>query len=103
MTNPSEGAFMSQTTKPGLILVGSKPTIRYVTACITLFNRGSEVVVLRARGKNINNCLEVIRLLRNGFLKNLRISDIKISSDEYEMPDGRKKFVSYIEIFLTKG
>jgi len=94
---------MSQTVKPGLILIGSKPVIRYVTACITLFNRGAEVVVLRARGKNINNCLETVRLLRNGFLKNLKIVDVKIGSDEYETPDGRKRYASYIEIFLTKG
>lgn len=94
---------MSQTIKPGLILVGSKPAIRYVTACITLFNKGSEVVVLRARGKNINNCIETVRLLRNGFLKNLKIFDVKIGSDEYETADGRKKFVSYIEIFLAKS
>lgn len=94
---------MPQTTKPGLILVGNKPAIRYVTACITLFNRGFEVVVLRARGKNINNCLEAVRLLRNGFLKDLKVFDVKIGSDEYETPDGRKKFVSYIEIFLSKG
>ncbi|MCS7135902.1 MAG: RNA-binding protein [Nitrososphaerota archaeon] len=94
---------MSQTIRPSLILVGSKPAIRYVTACITLFNRGSELVVLRARGKNINNCLETVRLLRNGFLKNLKIVDVRIGSDEYETPNGQKRFVSYIEIFLNKG
>ncbi len=102
-TNPLKGVHTSQTVRPGLILVGSKPAIRYVTACITLFNRGSEVVVLRARGKNINKCLETIRLLRNGFLKNLKVVDVKIGSDEYETSNGQKRFVSCIEIFLTKS
>jgi len=94
---------MSQTMKTGLILVGSKPAIKYVTACITLFNRGADVVVLRGRGKSINNCLETIELLRNGFLKDLKIVDVKIGSDEYSTPDGKRRFVSYIEIFLAKG
>lgn len=94
---------MSQNTKPGLILVGSKPTIKYVTACITLFNRGADVVILRGRGRSINNCLETVKLLRNGFMKDLKVVDVKIGSDEYKAPDGGQRFVSYIEIFLAKG
>ena len=33
------------------VIVGRKKAIRYVTACITLFNRGEREIVLRARGR----------------------------------------------------
>src|SRR2546422_1001723 len=34
------------------VIVGrSKPLLNYVTACITMFNSGAELVVLRARGE----------------------------------------------------
>lgn len=94
---------MSEMSKPGLILVGSKPAIKYVTACITLFNRGANTVVLRARGRSINNCVETFQLLRKGFLKDVKISDVKIGSEVCKTADGKRRLISYIELYITRG
>lgn len=93
---------MSKTSKQGLILVGGKPAIKYVTACITLFNRGVDTVVLRARGSSINNCIETYQLLKKSFLKNVKISDIKIGSELCKSIDGKQRLISYIELYITK-
>jgi len=84
-----------------LVIVGKKDAMRYVTACITLFNRGEQEIVLRARGKNIENCIRTIMLLRQGFYSNLRIKEINIGSDELLRDDGKKRYVSFLEAVIT--
>ena len=84
-----------------LVIVGKKDAMRYVTACITLFNRGEQEIVLRARGRNIENCIRTIMLLRQGFYSNLRIKEINIGSDEMLRDDGKKRYVSFLEAVIT--
>jgi len=84
-----------------LVIVGKKDAMRYVTACITLFNRGEQEIVLRARGRNIENCIRTIMLLRQGFYSNLRIKKINIGSDEMLRDDGKKRYVSFLEAVIT--
>ena len=84
-----------------LVIVGKKDAMRYVTACITLFNRGEQEIVLRARGRNIENCIKTIMLLRQGFYSNLRIKEINIGSDEVLRDDGKKRYVSFLEAVIT--
>jgi len=84
-----------------LVIVGKKDAMRYVTACITLFNRGEQEIVLRARGRNIENCIKTIMLLRQGFYSNLRIKEINIGSDEMLRDDGKKRYVSFLEAVIT--
>lgn len=83
-------------------MVGGKPTLNYVTACLTLFNRGEREVLLRARGKTISNCVDTVELLRRSFVRNLKIKNIALGSDERTMPNGKKHFVSYMEITLER-
>ncbi|MGQ9781658.1 MAG: RNA-binding protein [Nitrososphaeria archaeon] len=83
------------------IIIGSKPLINYVTACITILNSGSDKVVLRARGKAINNLVEVFLLLRGSFFKNIRIEDYNIDCDEITLYDGKKVFLPVLELFIS--
>lgn len=92
-----EGASGEQS----VVLVGNKPPIRYVTACITLLNRGSQEVALRARGKNIERCVRVVEILRKNFVNDVRIDRISIGSEEGFEKEGKKR-VSYIEIILKR-
>ena len=83
-----------------MVIVGRKKAIRYVTACITLFNRGEKEIVLRARGRNIENCIRTVMLLKKGFYSELKIRDIAIGSD---LVEGRgRRYVSYMEIVIER-
>jgi len=86
-----------------LVIVGTKkPILNYVTACITAFNSGEQKIKLRARGKAINNVVEVSNLLKHKFINNLKISDIKIDGEEVIAPDGKNIRLPFIEITLNK-
>ncbi len=85
-----------------LVIVGRKPTFRYVTACITLFNRGEREITLRARGRSIFNCVETVELLRRSFWPDLRVKEIRIWSEEYEA-GGRRRFISYMQIIIQRS
>ena len=88
---------------PNLVIVGAKkPILNYVTACITAFNSGEQKIKLRARGKAINNVVEVSNLLKNKFINNVKIADIKINGEEVIAPDGKNIRLPFMEITLNK-
>ncbi|MEM0384550.1 MAG: hypothetical protein QXS57_07370 [Candidatus Caldarchaeum sp.] len=84
-----------------LVIIGKKPVFRYVTASITLLNRGCKEVELVARGRNIPLCVDTVELLRNSFRKDLRIKDISIWSEDFEM-NGRPRRISYMKIVVEQ-
>lgn len=84
------------------VIVGRKDTMRYVTACITLFNKGEREIILRARGRWIKNCIDTVMLLRKSFYHSLKIKEINIGSDVLEFDEGRKRYVSYMEIRIER-
>jgi len=83
------------------VIVGRKKAIRYVTACITLFNQGRREIVLRARGRNIENCVRTVMLLKKSFYSELKVKGIAIGSDVLER-GGDRRYVSYIEIVIRR-
>ena len=88
---------------PNLVIVGTKkPILNYVTACITAFNSGEQKIKLRARGKAINNVVEFSNLLKNKFINNVKIADIKINGEEVIAPDGKNIRLPFMEITLNK-
>lgn len=91
---------MSEPAK--LVIVGRKPLIRYVTACITVFNRGESEIALIARGRSIPACIDTVHLLRKAFKKNLVVKDIMIWSEQYEKM-GRRRYISYMKILIAQA
>ncbi len=85
-----------------VVLVGKKPAMSYVLACVTQFNNGKNEVVLRARGRAISHAVDVAEIVRNKFLTDVKVKDIKISTEEVEGENGEKMNVSAIEIVLSK-
>jgi DNA-binding protein len=81
--------------------MGSKPIMNYVVACLTLFNDGTETVIIRARGKHINKAVDTVELLRRVFLTNLRIVDADTGTDILTRTDGNQAHVSTIEIIIA--
>lgn len=100
---------MEENTKPGednIIFVGIKPFMNYVTGVVMQFqNKGQKEVIVSARGKFVSKAVDVVEVARRTFLKdeNIEIKDIKISSEQFENKEGKRIFVSAIEIKLVKG
>jgi len=84
------------------IFVGSKPPMSYVLAVVTQFNTsGSDEVVIKARGRAISRAVDTAEIVRNRFLTDAKLKDIKISTESLTNEEGRTSNVSSIEIYLT--
>lgn len=84
------------------VLVGQKPVMRYVLACLTSFNTGVKKVVVKARGRAISKAVDTAELLRRAFLKDVEIEKIEIGTEQLSRPDRPISNVSTMEIVLAK-
>ena len=90
------------TADENTIFVGSKPPMSYVLAVVTQFNTsGSDEVVIKARGRAISRAVDTAEIVRNRFVTDAKIKDIKISTESLTNEEGRTSNVSSIEIYLT--
>jgi len=91
--------------KDNIIFVGVKPFMNYVTGVVMQFqNKGQDEVIVSARGKFISKAVDITEVARRTFLKDedIQIKDIQISSEQFENKEGKRIFVSTIEIKLVK-
>jgi len=99
-----KGAKPEETTQTeNVVLIGRKPVMNYVTACITFFNSGEKQVVVKARGRAICRAVDTIELLRRAFIRDLKIEHIDINTEELVRAEGQKSNVSTIEIAVSKA
>jgi len=89
-------------SQDGVVLIGKKPVMNYVTACVTFFNAGSGKITLKARGRAITTAVDTVELLKRAFLKDLEVQSINLNSEELTNPEGRTSKVSTIEITITR-
>jgi len=94
---------MTEKPKRDLVIMGVKPIMNYVVACMTLFNDGNETVRIRARGKHINKAVDTVQLLRRVFLRDLVVRKTKIGTDLLIRDDGNEAKVSTIEIVIASS
>ena len=93
---PKEG------TDENTIYVGQKPPMSYVLAVVTQFQRSnSGEVIIKARGRSISTAVDTAEIVRNRFIKDAKIKDIKIGTESVTNEEGRTSNVSSIEIILT--
>ena len=92
---------MQDNRSENVVLIGKKPTMNYVVACLTLFNSGKAPVVVRARGMAISRAIDTVQLLGKAFVKNLEIKDINIGTQEF-MKEDVESSSSTIEITINK-
>ena len=91
-----------ETQDTNIVYVGKKPSMSYVLAVITQFNNGQSEVILKARGRAISRAVDVAEIVRRRFVKDVEIRDIKIDTEEREVPEKGKVNVSTITITLRK-
>lgn len=88
-------------TQENVVLVGQKPVMNYVTAALVQFNAGSNEVILKARGRAITRAVDTAEILRNKFLKDVKVKKIEIGSETITI-DNQTKNVSTVEIVLSR-
>jgi len=84
------------------IYVGKKGVMSYVLAVVTQFNNGAPSVVVKARGKLISRAVDVVEIVRNRFVSDVKIANIDIKTEELQSEDGNKSKVSAMEITMSK-
>lgn len=85
-----------------VVYIGKKALMNYVLAVITQFNQGAKEVTIKARGKAISRAVDVAEIIRNRFLPEVKVKDIKIGTEEMKSEEGRVTKVSAIDITLEK-
>ncbi len=84
------------------LFIGKKNATAYTLVCVTIFNKGLDTCVIRARGRSISRAVDVAEIVRKKFLTNaVDIAGIKIGSEEVEGQNGTRT-VSTIDIVLKK-
>jgi len=82
-----------------VVLVGKKPVMNYVLACITIFHEGTKEISLRARGRAISKAVDVAEVVRRRFMPNVKVKEINIGTEEMTR-ENKTVNVSTIEIVL---
>ena len=91
-----------ETRAENVVLIGRKPVMNYVVACITFFNSGEKEVTVKARGRAISTAVDTIELLRRAFVKDLEVRGINIDTEELQQEEGGTRNVSTLEITVAK-
>ena len=86
------------------VLVGAKPVMNYVLACITLFHSGAKEISVKARGRAISRAIDVVEVVRRRFLPDVKVKSVGISTDQlsHEEEGSALTNVSSIEIILQR-
>jgi DNA-binding protein len=85
-----------------IIYVGQKPPMSYVLAIVTQFQgRGSDEIVIKARGRSISTAVDAAEITRNRFITDAKVKEIKIGTESITNEEGRTSNVSSIEITLA--
>jgi DNA-binding protein len=98
----SEKSGKVTATSENVVLIGRKPVMNYVVACLTFFNAGEKDICIKARGRAISTAVDTVELLRRGFARDVNVNRIAIGTEEVLREEGRKSNVSTIEINLIK-
>ena len=85
-----------------VILVGNKNVMSYVLACVTLFNKGSIEVVIKARGRLISRAVDVAEITRHRFISDLEVKNIEIGTTTVQTDKGSDLNASTIDITPSK-
>lgn len=84
------------------VLIGKKPLMNYVFACLTTLQSGANQLMLKARGRAISRAVDVVQVLQRRFYKDLKVADIRLGTEELTGPNNQPISVSTIEITLKR-
>ena len=88
--------------KDNVVFIGKKPSMAYVLAVVTQFGEGQKEVHLKARGRAFSKAVDVSEIVKNKFVQDLKVMDIKIGTEVIEGENKERINVSTIEMLLKK-
>lgn len=90
----------TETALRNTVFVGrQKPVMNYVLAALTVLNN-SPNVILKARGAAISLAVDVAEVTMKRFSNGVKVSNIKLDTEQMPSEDGSTRNVSTIEIEL---
>lgn len=93
-----------QMSENNSVLIGRKPIMNYVLACITLFHGGANEVNVKARGQAISRAVDVVEVVRRKFLPDIKVKNVGIGTQKLisRSDNQTPTNVSTIEITLER-
>lgn len=85
-----------------IVFVGKKPLMDYVLAVAAQLNAGPGDVTVKARGRSISLAVDIAEIVRNRYVTDAKVREVRIGTEKLEGEGGRPVNVSSIEIVLTK-
>ena len=93
---------MPKKKEEAVLLIGIKPTMKYVLFAYKTLDKEDKIIV-KSRGRYIYRAVDVVQVLTRTYLKDLKVSDIKIGTQEVtDRKTNKPRNVSTIEIVLSK-
>jgi len=84
-----------------VIFIGGKPFMNYIHGVDMQFKKGSNEVVIKARGKFISRAVDVAEYTKRES-EGVEQQMIEINTEEFKNKEGKQVNVSTIEITLAK-
>lgn len=85
------------------IYIGKKPTMSYVLAVVSQLKKEDvDEIKIKARGRAISKAVDVSEIVKNKFMQQAEISDIKTGTEKLEGDDGKKVNVSTFCLTMKK-
>jgi len=82
----------------GIVNVGNKPIMKYISACIIQLSNGEKELNVRSRGHCISRAVDVVEVLKNRFKKDIKVKNIQIGTQVVEQEENNIVNVSTINI-----
>ena len=83
------------------VFIGTKEVMKYVQAVIVKYNNGAKTITIKARGRSISKAVDVAVVVRNKFLSNMDVKNIRIGTQQMET--GIRLSTIEIELSLKKA
>src|SRR4030042_1972998 len=88
-TKEEEETTEKKRTDENVIYVGHKPPMSYVLAVVTQFQGiGSDEVIIKARGRAISTAVDTAEIVRNRFITDAKLKEIKIGTESITNEEG---------------
>jgi DNA-binding protein len=84
-----------------VIYIGKKPTMSYVLAVMTQLQNNMPEIHVKARGRSISRAVDVVEVVRNRFVQDIR-RDISIGTETINSKDKGRLNVSTIDIRMSR-
>ncbi len=84
-----------------VVFVGKKPSMSYVLAVVTQLGSGQTEVLVKARGQSISKAVDVVQIVKNKFVQDIKVEQINIGTDSIKI-ENKDINVSTIHIQLKK-